>query len=183
MKLLLIRHGETQANQEKRYLGQRDMPLNARGEEQAQQIGRQLMHEPLDAIVTSPLQRTRATAAAIACYHDVPIYEDTELCEMARGVWEGRTQEELKASSPELLACWKKTPTRCQIEGAETLYQVRTRVISALERWQARYQHGTVVWVTHAGIIQVTCCHLYNVSLDEWRRFYPENCALISLHL
>ncbi len=181
MKLLLVRHGETHENLEKRYLGQRDVPLNTRGEEQAYQLGTQLRDESLDVIVTSSLQRARATAAAIARYHDVPVYEDVDLREMARGVWEGRTQEEVKAGTPDILACWKKTPTRCQIEGAETLYQVRERVVSALERWQARYPQGTVVWVTHAGVIQVLCCHVQGVHLDEWRRFYPANCAVTAL--
>jgi alpha-ribazole phosphatase len=178
VQLLLVRHGATIENEQKRYLGQTDVALSPLGEQQAAQLGAALAREAVAIVVTSDLQRARATAAAIARHHSVPLGQDADLREMARGIWEGATYAEVQARHAELLARWRASPADCQIPGGETLLQVRERVGRALERWYARFPEATVVWVTHAGVIQVLLCHLLDVDLDSGRQFRRENASV-----
>ncbi len=178
MRLLLIRHGATLDNEQKRYIGQTDVMLSPRGIEQAARLGTFLAHEAVDFIVTSDLQRARATADAIAHYHAVPLEEDSDLREIARGVWEGATYSEVRARYADLLASWRQTPVECQIPGGETLVQLRNRVVRALERCYIHSPEATVVWVTHVGVIQVVLCHLLQIDLNAWRQFYRDNASV-----
>ena len=73
---------------EARYTGQADVELSASGAYQAKLLGARLTKETLDAIVSSDLRRTRATAQAIAHYHGLPVWEDADLREFALGAWE-----------------------------------------------------------------------------------------------
>lgn len=178
MRLLLVRHGATLDNEQKRYIGQTDVALSPHGVQQVVTLGACLAHEVMDIIVTSDLQRARATADAIAHYHAVPLEEDTDLREIARGIWEGATYSEVRERDADLLARWRHTPVECQIPGGETLIQLNNRVVRALERWYAHSPEATVVWVTHVGVIQVILCHLFKVDLNAWRRFYRDNASV-----
>jgi len=178
MKLFLVRHGSTLANEQQRYAGQLDVPLSSLGEEQVAQTALQLAATSVDAIITSPLQRASATTNAIARYHTVPIYEDNALQELSYGSWEGMTQAEVKERDSALLKLWKRVPTQCHIPGAETLLQLHIRVIHALQFWYVRYPRTSIMWVTHTGVIRVVLCHLNHVDLDQWRLFHPENASV-----
>lgn len=178
VRLLLVRHGATLDNEQKRYIGQTDVALSPLGVQQAATLGASLAHEAMDIIVTSDLRRARATADAIARFHDVPLEEDTNLREIARGAWEGATYSEVQEHYAELLARWRHTPVECQIPGGETLVQLRDRVVRALEHWYTPSPEATVVWVTHVGVIQVVLCHLFKVDLNAWRRFYQDNASV-----
>ena len=181
MKLFLVRHGSTLANEQQRYAGQLDVPLSHLGEQQVALTSLQLATTSVDAIVTSPLQRARATTTAIALYHSVPIYEDSALRELSYGSWEGMTQAEVKERDAALLKLWKRVPAQCHIPGAETLIQLRLRVINALQCWYLRYPRTSLMWVTHAGVIRVVLCHLNHVDLDQWRLFQPENASVTTV--
>jgi alpha-ribazole phosphatase len=178
MRLLLVRHGATFENEQKRYIGQTDVALSPRGESQAAQLGANLANQTIDLIVTSDLQRARATAEAIARHHTVPLEPDSDLREINRGIWEGATYAEVQEHHAELLARWRHTPAECQIPGGETLFQLRDRVARALERWYIAAPAATVVWVTHAGVIQVALCHLLDVNLNSWRQFRRDNASI-----
>ncbi len=82
---------------EARYTGQADVELSASGAYQAKLLGTRLTKETLDAIVSSDLRRTRATAQAIAHYHGLPVWEDADLREFALGAWEEVSFAEVKA--------------------------------------------------------------------------------------
>lgn len=79
MRLILVRHGETPYNTQHRITGQTDVPLNPLGQQQAELVGAYLARDTIDVIVSSDLQRTRATASAIARTHDLPVEEDADL--------------------------------------------------------------------------------------------------------
>ena len=102
LRLLLMRHGSTLDNEQQRYSGQADVPLSAPGESQVALLGQQFAHEAIDLIVTSDLQRARATGAAIAHYHHAPVYEDPAIREISLGAWEGLTFAELRERDPEV---------------------------------------------------------------------------------
>ncbi|MGZ3679953.1 MAG: histidine phosphatase family protein, partial [Ktedonobacterales bacterium] len=85
MRLLIARHGATPNNAQARYTGQSDIALSALGERQAEALALALADEHFDGIVSSDLRRARATAEAIARYHDLALQMDADLREIAMG--------------------------------------------------------------------------------------------------
>src|SRR4028118_821913 len=97
MRLILVRHGESEWNRTGRYQGQADAPLSDLGLRQADALANRLQHEHIDAIYTSPLQRARKTAEAIARFHPhVPFVQDEALMEIHHGVWQGLLATEVR---------------------------------------------------------------------------------------
>src|SRR5204862_304463 len=132
--------------------GQSDIPLSSLGEQQAFALATYLSTEQLDVIVSSDLQRARATAIAVAQHHESTLQEDPLLRELSLGQWEGRTMAEIEASEPDLVRCRLAHPFTYAAEGGETLLQFRDRIARALENWYTYHPDSTVVWLTHAGV-------------------------------
>ena len=183
MRLILVRHGETMYNAQRRYTGQSDVPLNALGERQAATLGEYLATEHLDVIVTSDLERTRVTAEAIARYHGLPVQEDIDLRELAFGEWEGYTYDEVLARDAKLVAQWRADPTTYAPPGGETVSQLRDRCAHALRNWQTQYPEASVLWVTHGGLIGVLLCHVLGIDLKRRWQFRHDNASISEMHL
>lgn len=180
MRLLLIRHAETSHNAEARYTGHTDAPLNANGHLQAEQLAEALARESLAAIVTSDLQQARATAAAIARSHALPVQEGPDLRELALGQWEGATKAEIKVRDPLLLKRWKRDH-EVGPPGGETLAQLRYRVERAYRRWHARYPDAAALWVTHSGVIGIALCYGLGLDIAHRGQFRRENASITEL--
>ena len=183
MRLLLIRHGSTLDNEQQRYSGQADVPLSPLGESQVTLLGQQLAHEPIDSIITSDLQRARATGAAIAHYHQAVVYEDPAIREISLGAWEGLTFAELRERDPEAYYGWQNNPLSVRPPGGESIIQLRDRVVRALEFWYTGHAEDTVVWATHGGVIRVLLCHLLNTDLNSWGQYKRENASITEVRL
>jgi broad specificity phosphatase PhoE len=183
LRLLLIRHGSTLDNEQQRYTGQIDVPLSPLGESQVALLGQLLAHEPIDIIVTSDLQRARATGAAIEHYHQVPVYEDAAIRESSLGAWEGLTFVELRERDSETYYAWQNKPLNVRPPGGETIIQLRDRVVRALDFWFAGHAGDTVVWATHGGVIRVLLCHLLNTDLNSWGQYKRENASITEVRL
>jgi probable phosphoglycerate mutase len=105
-EIYLIRHGETEWNAEGRFQGKLDSALTDTGVRQAEAIGRRLarLDIPFDAFVSSPLGRTRQTAAIIAGSANLPAAQcDDRLAEVSLGSWDGLTHIDIDAQWPGLL--------------------------------------------------------------------------------
>ncbi len=183
MRLVVVRHGATANNVQARYTGQSDVPLSPLGERQAVALANRLRGERFDAMVTSDLRRARGTAEAIAAYHDLPLVEDAALREIAMGEWEGRTHAEAKERFPEECAAWEADPLHHAPPGGETLIAFGERVDVALKRWHARHPEGSVLWVTHGGLIGVLLCQVLGMSLDRRWQFRRDNAAVNELEV
>lgn len=105
--IVLVRHGETDWNRERRLQGQLDVPLNAQGREQAAQLGRALAREPFDAIYASDLSRARETAQALAGEVGKAVRDDTGLRERCYGGFEGLTYAEVAERHPAEFEAWQ----------------------------------------------------------------------------
>ena len=178
MRLIVVRHGETFYNMEERLTGQADIPLSPLGERQAVCVGAYLANETLDCIVSSDLQRARATARAIASHHALPVEEDPDIREIALGDWEGKLSSEIAIIEPEMTAKWRANSSLFAPPGGETLIQLHTRVARALDRWYARYPDGSIVWVAHGGTIGVLICHLLDIDINRRRQFHLANASV-----
>lgn len=159
MLIYVIRHGQTDWNAERRLQGQKDIPLNAIGREQARQNGIDLAEIlkieaiPFD-FVASPLGRTRATMEIMRAAMDLPSEDyrtDERLVEVSFGDWEGHTVKELKATvrdriTERNLNKWDFIPPG---EDAESYEIMSWRVAS----WLNSVERPTVC-VTHGGVIR-----------------------------
>jgi broad specificity phosphatase PhoE len=163
---------------EDRLTGQADIPLSPLGERQAVRVGAYLATEKLDCIVSSDLQRARATARAIAAHHGLAVEEDPDIREIALGNWEGMLYSEIVLREPELMAKWRANSSLFAPPGGETLIQLHMRVARALERWYARYPAGSVVWVAHGGLLGVLICHLLDIEINRRRQFHFDNASV-----
>jgi broad specificity phosphatase PhoE len=143
--LLLVRHGETDWNAERRWQGHADVPLNARGHAQAQTLAEQLAAQPVDAIYASDLSRARDTAAAVAARLGVEVVVDPDLREIDVGPIEGLTAEEARDFEG-----WQGEPKEAHAE----------RVLRAVRRIAERHPGERVLVVTHGGSLRRVHEHL-----------------------
>jgi probable phosphoglycerate mutase len=155
--LIVVRHGETDWNADGRLQGQRDIPLNGRGRDQARGVGRLLAGAlpDFDAhdFVSSPLSRCRETMELMrgAIGRDPRAYRlDDRLLELTFGRWEGLTWEELRGRDPEGAAAREADKWGYVPPGGENYAMLTARVAG----WLAEIR-GPTVTVTHGGVARV----------------------------
>jgi ribonuclease H / adenosylcobalamin/alpha-ribazole phosphatase len=170
---LLLRHGQTALSIERRFAGRGDIPLTDVGLEQAAAAAARLARRGnIDLVLTSPLQRTRQTASAVAKAAGVPIAEDIDLAETDFGSWEGLSFAEVMARWPDEMAAWMADADAAP-PGGESFAAVAVRVNAALDRLLAAYQGQTVVVVSHVTPIKTIVC----------RALLAPTAALFRIHL
>jgi len=167
LRLLLLRHGETAWNRERRYQGWTDTPLSAEGLVQAEAAARELKEIAFAAVYASPLRRARDTAAAIAAPHGLEVETDPAFKELGFGQWEGLTLDEARASDPALYEGWARTPHLVSPPGGERLVQARDRVLGGLERLRAGHPDGVVCLVAHGIPVRMLILEALGLGLDR----------------
>src|SRR5438105_5656365 len=136
--LVLVRHGETDWNAERRWQGHTDVPLNARGREQARSLAEELADQPIEAIYASDLSRARETAEIVAARLRLPVVVDPDLREIDAGSLEGLTREEIGGRA------WDGEAHQAHGE----------RVLRAVRRIAAAHPAGRVLVVAHGGCLR-----------------------------
>jgi broad specificity phosphatase PhoE len=167
LRLLLVRHAETDWNRERRYQGWTDTPLSESGRVQAEAAGRLLASVPLAAVWSSPLRRAVDTAAAIATPQHLGVGVSPAFKEMRFGEWEGLTVSEVRARFPEQYRVWEEAPHLASRPGAETLDDVRRRALGGLETLRERYDGKTVCLVAHGVTARVLILEALGLGLDR----------------
>lgn len=183
-RLYFIRHGETDWNRESRLQGQKDIPINGRGVDQAQAIGRKLKHYLLkqgyDAAciaklhyVASPLERTRQTMRLARTAMDLAPDDfacDARLMEISFGAWEGLTWGDVKKTLPDAAKAREQGKWDFQPPQGESYAQLAQRITPWLEALNAE----TVV-VSHGGVARALLTLLTDLaphtaaSVDIWQ--------------
>ncbi|MHB1876342.1 MAG: histidine phosphatase family protein [Streptosporangiaceae bacterium] len=154
---LLLRHGQTELSVERRFAGRGDIPLTKQGVRQAELAARRLAADGADVIVSSPLQRARRTAEAVAEATGAPLVIDEDLVEADFGEWQGLTFAEVGARWPDELSVWMASPDVAPPDG-ESFAQVAMRVLAALDRLLAGYPGQRAVLVSHVTPIKTLVC-------------------------
>jgi alpha-ribazole phosphatase len=163
--LYLIRHGETAWNVEEVFRGRADVPLDERGQAQAQAIARALADEPIAAVYTSPLRRAVATAQPVAEARGLDARVDERLIDVNVGAWEGKPLGEVRRTWPELYARWEKKPTAMVFPDGESLAAVRERAARAIAEAASRHPGQAVAIVSHRVVVKVALCAV--LGLDD----------------
>jgi len=171
MRLILVRHGETDTNKARLALGRADVELNEYGRWQAQRLALSLKDEAIGAIYSSPLKRALATAEPIASSHGLEVQVDEGLIEMDIGEMEGLTFQQVGERYPHFLQAWLGGQAAYEaMPGGERLLDVQERAWQAIERIRQRQEQGTVAAVTHNFVIITLLCRVLGLELANFRR-------------
>ncbi|MCD8503782.1 MAG: histidine phosphatase family protein [Burkholderiaceae bacterium] len=159
-EFLIVRHGETPWNVERRIQGWRDIDLNDNGREQATRLAERLSHPgnphaPLHAIYSSDLSRARSTAQAVAKRLTLPLGLIEGIRERNYGVLEGVPFDQMHEHYPEVATVWQTRDPDGVIPKGETLREFHARVTQALESLAAKHQQQRVLVVTHGGAMDI----------------------------
>ena len=166
-ELLLVRHGETDWNRDRRFQGHADPPLNETGREQAHALAADLAGERIQLVYTSDLRRARETAEIVAARLEADVVALRELREIDVGEWQGLTWPEIEARYPEGARAWHEHGHGW--ETGETYDELGERVVSALRRIAADHPEERVLVIGHGGTIRATRAFLEGLSVPESR--------------
>lgn len=156
MKIILVRHGQTEWNALKKYQGQSDIPLNDVGKEQAARAGDYIAkNENIEAIYCSDLSRTKETAQIIADKLGLGLdpIADERLRELFFGLWEGLTFTEVYEQYREEFNNWFNDTLNVKVPEGESFSELVDRSMAAIKEISQKHK-GTVVVVTHGGVIK-----------------------------
>jgi broad specificity phosphatase PhoE len=179
LKLILVRHGETYWNDERRVQGgDSDIELNDTGLEQARKLATFLADEPVIAILSSPLQRAIATAEVIASNHQLPVEVDQGLRELKVGELEGMSVSNLSTTFSQFLMQWWQDGGAVKLPSGESLVELQQRAWKAVERLLERHKTNpghnegtTVVVVSHYFVTLAIILKALNLPLDYFTKF------------
>ena len=177
LHLILVRHGETEWNVQRRYQGQSDVPLSEIGNRQAESIAGRLAGQEIDAIYASDLKRAWQTAQVIAAQNGLDVISEPRLRELKFGILEGLTFEEAEEKYPEMITAWlddfNNTPER-----AETIDKFNARIVSLLDDLKRRHDEQVVLLVGHGGSLSEILRVVLGLSPEKRWYIQMENASL-----
>ena len=172
MKLILVRHGQTIWNREKRAQGVSDIELSNRGRAQADSLARALRDEKIDAIVSSPLKRAIHTAEAINRFHHLPIESEAALMELNMGDFEGIVFREMVENHGDFLKRWAEDPASVVMPRGESLAELQERAWGVVER--IIVEPGTTLLAAHNFTIMTILCRIREMDLSHIREVHVD---------
>lgn len=173
MRVLIIRHGQTDWNKQKILQGTKDIPLNAMGLEQAESARESLINEKIDVCYCSPLIRTRQTAEIVLRGRDdIPVIYDERIVERRFGIAEGRSTSEI-----DFAATW--IPGQPPMyEGMETFEMLLGRITDFFDDIYTKHKNDTVLVVTHGGA-SITCGYYFcGPPKTDRNEYFCKNCVV-----
>jgi phosphoserine phosphatase len=207
-RVILVRHGQSTYNADKRYQGCSDESvLTARGYEMATQTGTLLKNIAIDAIYSSPLKRTRQTAQVILKSLDTPLdfHCHDNLKEIAMPEWEGLTFKYVRSHLAESYRCWKERPHEFQMrftqvasscnrtstltkkddDAARSGFPVLDLYAQAQQFWQdvlPRHADATILVVSHGGTIRALISTAIGMGCQSFHALQQSNCGVSMLN-
>jgi probable phosphoglycerate mutase len=158
------------------------IPLYDRGREQASALAARLAAVPLDAIVTSPLERCRQTADAIAAArngHTLAVQEDERLAEVRYGDWTGKPLRRLAKDPLWRVVQAHPSAVRFPGEDGESMADVQHRAVGAVREWNARLgERAVYVICSHGDVIKAVIADSLGMHLDMSQRIQVDPCSL-----
>ncbi len=166
-KFIVIRHGFSVSNLEKRFTGSYDVELDETGVLQAERCAAALKDERIDKIYTSDLKRAYNTAMPIAVSHSLEPIKDKLLREIFAGEWEGIPFSELEEKYAEDYFVWKNDKGRAVCTGGESVAEMSRRVLAELDRIARENDGKTVCVATHATPIRALCTFALGKRVED----------------
>ena len=172
MRVLLIRHGQTDWNKLHRIQGTHDIPLNEEGIKQAEKARESIDKEHIDVCYCSPLTRTRQTADVLIGGRDIPIFYDERIVEKCFGEIEGKSMSDFNFDES-----W--VPNRPRMyEGMETFEELMERITSFYDELYEKYPDKTVLIVTHGGTSIASGYYFCGPPKNDRSEYFCKNCVI-----
>jgi broad specificity phosphatase PhoE len=182
MHLILIRHGETVWNQQRRMQGHSDSPLSEKGLQQARLLANRLKQMEFAALYSSDSGRAHHTARCVAEVTGHDIVVEPRLRERNFGVFEGLTGPEMEARYPEEYARFKNRDQQFAMPRGESNVEFRRRTIACMDEIVARHPRQLVVVVTHGLVLDVFYRIAMGIPPEERRIHDLVNAGINRLH-
>jgi len=180
-EIILIRHGETEWNSQKRMQGHSNSDLSLVGQAQIQALGQWMKNVPFDLIYSSDSLRAKQTAEAITQFSGHELQFDQRLREKNLGVFEGLTSEEARERHPEVFRLFKTAGSKYVIDEGESTQQLQDRALEIVNEIRIKHPEERVLLVTHGGFIRVVMKHSLGLSLETPTRFLIRNTGVFRL--
>lgn len=175
-RLILIRHGRTSWNEQRRYCGFRNIGLSFGGRQEAKRLKKRLKVGRVDKIYTS--DRKRAIQTAKIVFGNKAIEKVADLKEMHFGVFEGLTYKEVMKRYPNIYKKWMDNPYSVTMPQGESLLDFKKRVNAAFKKIVRLNRDKTVACVCHGGTISIFVTSILKTK-DFWK--YIPNSASMSI--
>ena len=177
--VLLVRHGETPTTGKVLPGRAPGLHLSGRGREQAERFAQRLAGVTVDAVLTSPLERTRETAAPTEARTGRQAVVDPGLLECDFGEWTG--EELARLSRLKAWSAVQRAPSTFRFPGGESFPEMQARIVGAVDRARAAHEGGTVVCFSHADPIKAALAHALGTHLDLFQRIVVSPCSVSAI--
>lgn len=168
-KLYLIRHGESEANAARIFIGHTDKDLTEKGHRQAENTAEFLKDLSVDVIYASDLLRAYHTAEHTAARHGLPVIPTEDLREIYAGDWEQVWVEDLFRLFPDSYGTWRNDIGLARCDGGESVASVQTRIGAAIARIAQKHPGQTVLLFTHATPIRAAAALWKGLPLERMK--------------
>jgi probable phosphoglycerate mutase len=182
LTLYFLRHGQTEMSRENKFCGSGlDPDLTADGREMAQAFAGAYRSEPWQAIYTSSLRRTIATAKPLCDAVGMTSHVCADLNEIGYGKWEGLTKEEVDEAHHDDYISWLADPAWHAPTEGELAVEIARRALRVLEEIEREHSDGNVLVVSHKATIRIMLCSLLGIDVGRFR--YRVACPVGSLSI
>jgi broad specificity phosphatase PhoE len=170
LRIVLIRPGSTDFDEQGRIKGTLDIPMNARGATQATRAADELGGTPIELIYTSPGQSAIQTAETLAASLKVKYKVLDKLQNLDHGLWHGKLIEEVRRRQPKVYRRWQEQPESvCPPEG-ETLASAQTRIRNTMKRLLKKHKRGVIALVVPDPLASILRCCVERSELGNmWK--------------
>ena len=176
-RVYVIRHGQTAWNLEEVFRGRADIPLDETGKKEVHLAGEALINETIHAIYSSPLSRSMETAENIAKFQNVDVAPLHEIIDISYGDWEGKPLAEVQGKFPDLYGRWLKEPHNIRFPNGETLEEVGSRAMEAVNRLVTKHKDENIALVAHRVPNKVICCALIGIDYSNFWRIQQDTAS------
>ena len=180
-RILLVRHAPTPETGDRLTGRAPGVSLDGKGRQAARAVAAALAGLDIEAVYSSPIERTMETAAFVARPHDLQPVVEPGLIEMDFGRWTGRTLESLRRHQ-----AWQSvqtTPSRFRFPDGESFAEAQHRSAGSVERIAGMHEGKTVVAVSHSDIIKLVIAHYLGQALDLFQRLRISTASISELHI
>jgi broad specificity phosphatase PhoE len=169
-RIVLIRPGRTDFDEQRRLQGTLDIPLSDAGNAEVLRLARELETHPVSVVYTSPCQAARQTAETLADALDAKLKELDQLQNLNHGLWQGRCVDEVRQTQPTVYRQWQEHPESVCPPGGETVSTVQQRIRVAVTKLLRKHAGDTVAVIAPEPLYSLLRCELTGAELpDLWR--------------
>lgn len=177
-RLILVRHGQTQWNQEDRFRGRADISLDEKGMSQAEATAARLEHMGVSAIYSSPLRRAMQTAEPAARRLRVETRPLPGVTDIDYGSWQGLTIPQAAEHDPGVFQQWQHSPQLARFPGGESMEEARHRAAAAVASILPGHADQSIAVVSHVTICRLLILDLLSLPTSHFWAIGLSNCAL-----